>query len=112
MPPEEAETTPAVAEEPPEDLGATDSDALGATDSKTEDYESVGRMMGFARDFAESISAGDEALEMEISNFIGNSPSQAEGEESQLVFIEHFEYDFADMPLPRTPDKSGTTVLY
>ena len=82
---------------PPPAEAEEQSDDLGATDSDTEDHESVERMMGFARNFAESISAGDDVLEVEVDNIVRNSPDLAEGEESQLVIIEAFEYDFADI---------------
>jgi len=55
------------------------------------------RMMEFARRFAESISVGAEALEAEINNIYEHAPALAEDEEYQLVTIEAFEFDFADV---------------
>ena len=61
------------------------------------DPESEERMMEFARRFAESISVGDDALEAEINNIYDHASPLAEEEEYQLVTIEAFEFDFADV---------------
>ena len=57
----------------------------------------VERMMEFARRFADSVSRGDDALEAEINNIMEHAPALAEEEEYQLVTIEAFEFDFADV---------------